>query len=138
MREWIRDHLPKGSTVIIAFMYATWVGYIAAQVWVHQTCSYVSPSGTYTSVWLPSEVTYGTAALFIAETVSLARLKMAKEGYDVKPKKQNTFLSKLGLTGLEDFDEDAVNVAAKHAKEATDEGKTAKPQVLGDRGGVSR
>ena len=98
---------PKGSTVIIAFMYATWCGYLALQVW----CK--SVTGSY----LPAEVTYGTAALFIAETVSLARLKMAKEGTQVRPKKPNSFLSKVGVPGIEDFEDEVQQVQQSKTKE---------------------
>ena len=89
---------PKGSTVIIVFMYATWICYLAFQLYVK----------TRTGAWLPSEVTYGTAALFIVETVSLARLKLAKEGNVLPDKPTNTFASKLGISsGMETFEEDA-------------------------------
>jgi len=97
---------PKGSTVIIAFMYATWTGYLAFQAWCKLTID----------AFLPSEVTYGTAALFIVETVSLARLKLAKEGNHLPARKQNPFLSKIGLAEVPDFEEEAQNESAKHAK----------------------
>lgn len=93
----------KGSSVIIAAMYITWIAFIAAQVWIRIT----------TQSWLPAEMTYGTASLFIVETVSLARLKMAKEGGNPGPKKSNTFLSRLGAD-VPDFEEEAQK-AAKHA-----------------------
>lgn len=89
---------PKGSTVIIVFMYATWILYLAFQVYVRTRCG----------AWLPSEVTYGTAALFIVETVSLARLKLAKEGNVLPDKQTNAFASKLGISSsMETFEEDA-------------------------------
>ncbi len=91
---------PKGSTVIIAFMYATWVGYLLLQIWCRQSLG----------AFLPVEVTYGTAALFIAETVSLARLKMAKEGAELPPKRQNAFLAKMGVS-VDDFEEEAQKAA---------------------------
>ena len=91
-----RSRSPKGSTVIIAFMYATWVGYLALQVWCKR----------FTGAYLPAEVTYGTAALFIAETVSLARLKMAKEGQPIGQRKANAFLGRMGMA-VEDFEEEA-------------------------------
>lgn len=89
---------PKGSTVIIVFMYLTWICYLMFQVHVRMSCG----------AWLPSEVTYGTAALFIVETVSLARLKMAKEGTVLNKRTTNAFASRLGLSStLETFEEDA-------------------------------
>lgn len=106
-----RLRAPKGSTVIIAFMYATWIGYLAFQVHVK----------TKTGAWLPSEVTYGTAALFIVETVSLARLKMAKEGTTLDKKQANAFASKLGLSStLDSFEQDAQKISDENrAKAAT-------------------
>ncbi len=95
---------PKGSTVIIAFMYATWCAYLALQVWCKR----------FTGAYLPAEVTYGTAALFIAETVSLARLKMAKEGQPIGQRKANAWLGKMGAAP-DDFEEEA----QKALKEAT-------------------
>lgn len=101
-----RPHGPKSSTVIIAFMYATWVGYLALQVW----CKH------FTGAYLPAEVTYGTAALFIAETVSLARLKMAKEGQPIGQRKANAFLGKMGVA-VDDFEEEAQKAAPKEVKQ---------------------
>lgn len=99
---------PKGSTVIIVFMYATWIAYLFFQVAVK----------LHTGAWLPSEVTYGTAALFIVETVSLARLKMAKEGTALDKKPTNAFASRLGLSStLDSFEQDAQKISeANQAK----------------------
>lgn len=97
---------PKGSTVIIAFMYATWVCYLMLQVWCKQT------AGAY----MPQEVTYCTAALFIAETVSLARLKMAKEGQPIGQRKANAFLGKMGVA-VDDFEEEAQKASPKEVKQ---------------------
>lgn len=92
----------KGSTVIIAFMYATWVGYILFQAHFYaQTLSF-----------LPSEMTVATAALFIGETVALARLKMAKEGTPLKAK-QNQWLTRLGIAES-DIEQDALNTSAQN------------------------
>lgn len=95
---------PKGSTVIIVFMYLTWILYLGFQLHVR----------TKTGAWLPSEVTYGTAALFIVETVSLARLKLAKEGNEIPEQQNNVFLSKLGLNSLETFEQDVQEVSKKN------------------------
>lgn len=103
---------PKGSTVIITFMYLTWVIYIVALVAIHLIAG----------EWLPTEVTLCTAALFIAETVSLARLKMAKEGINVGEKKNNSFLEQAGVMDIPDFEEEVQKVVeAKHARK-DDEG----------------
>ena len=88
---------PKGSTIIIVFMYLTWIGYLALQLWAKKNIG----------AFLPMEVTYGTAGLFIIETVSLARLKMAKEGEKIGQKTTNTFLQKLGLGNMTDFEQEA-------------------------------
>lgn len=100
--------LIKGSTIIITMMYLTWVAYLALQIYCYQTMH----------VFLPSEITFGTAALFIVETVSLARLKMAKEGTDVTTVSgSNAFLQKLGLGNMETFENEVKQEVAKHKKE---------------------
>ena len=86
----------KGSTIIITFMYLTWIAYIVESVKVY----------TLVGEWLPTEITVATAGLFIVETVSLARLKMAKEGTDVGEKKSNPFLEQIGLSDMPDFEEE--------------------------------
>lgn len=98
---------PKGSTIIITFMYVTWVIYIIALVAVHQIAG----------EWLPTEVTLCTAALFIAETVSLARLKMAKEGVKLPKKENNSFLEQAGVPSVPDFEGEVQEVIkGKHLK----------------------
>ena len=102
----------KGSTVIITFMYLTWVIYIVALVAIHLIAG----------EWLPTEVTLCTAALFIAETVSLARLKMAKEGVKLPEKKDNTFLEQAGVGNIPDFEEEVQEIVnGRHARK-DDEG----------------
>lgn len=102
---------PKGSTVIITFMYVTWVLYLIAMV------------GVYTIVgeWFPSEVTFATAALFIAETVSLARLKMAKEGTNIGRKKNNQMLEQIGIYNDSEFEEMAQKINKENYKEEYEE-----------------
>lgn len=97
---------PKGSTIIIALMYVTWTAYVMLQAWCRLAIG----------AFLPPEVTYGTAALFIAETVSLARLKMAKEGSALPQKRPNPFLAKLGISDVPDFEEETQLESAKHAQ----------------------
>lgn len=95
----------KGSTVCIIAMYVGWIGYVLAQgicYWRLHT-------------FLPVEVTWGTVGLFLVETVSLARLRMAKEGMPIKDKIANPILKKLGVE-LPDFEDEAQEAAAKHAK----------------------
>jgi hypothetical protein len=100
---------PKGSTIIICFMYATWILYLVFQLYVRTKCG----------AWLPSEVTYGTAALFIVETVSLARLKMAKEGTTLDKKPTNAFASRLGLSStLDSFEQDAQKISEENQAKA--------------------
>ena len=99
---------PKGSTIIITFMYVTWVIYIIALVAIH----------IIAGEWLPAEVTMATAGLFIVETVSLARLKMAKEGVKLPDKENNTFLEQVGIGDMPDFEDEVQEVIkGKHAKE---------------------
>lgn len=83
----------KGSTVCIALMFATWVGYLIA------CFAYHSVSKT----WPPAELTYATCLLFVVETWQLARFKLAKErGSEDRAKailaEENTFIS--GKTGI--------------------------------------
>ena len=102
----------KGSTVIITFMYLTWVIYIIALVCIH----------LITDEWLPTEATLCTAGLFIAETVSLARLKMAKEGVKLQEKNDNTFLEQAGVGNIPDFEEEVQEIVnGRHARK-DDEG----------------
>ena len=94
----------KGSTICIAAMYVLWIAYICAQIWEYANYQ----------MWLPSEVTYATAACFIVETVSLARIKLAKEGNDVPARKSNQFLSKLGLASESELEEVVAEINAKN------------------------
>lgn len=91
----------KGSTVIIAAMYVLWIWYIVAQVWTY---------ANYGS-WIPSEMTYATAACFIVETVALARIRMAKEGYIVPKKKPNQFLQRIGIAEDDELEEVAQEIS---------------------------
>ena len=97
----------KGSTVIISFMYATWVGYILFQAHFY----------TQTLSFMPSEMTIATAALFIGETVALARLKMAKEGTTLEAK-QNQWMTRLGISESE-LEQDALKISAENGKRET-------------------
>lgn len=100
----------KGSTVIIAAMYALWIAYIIAQIWTY---------ARYHS-WLPSEITYGTAACFIVETVALARLKMAKEGTVLPAKKSNQFLQRLGLVDTSELEDLAQEISTENERKNND------------------
>ena len=91
----------KGSTVIIAAMYVLWIWYIVAQVWTY---------ANYGSL-IPSEMTYATAACFIVETVALARIRMAKEGYIVPKKKPNQFLQRIGIDEDDELEEIAQEIS---------------------------
>lgn len=97
---------PKGSTVCITVMFAGWIAYVIGQGWFY----------VHFKTWLPVELTWGTAALFLGECVSLARLKLAKERQPVVTKKVNPMLTKVGITDLPDF-EDEVQQAAADASE---------------------
>lgn len=110
MRGKHRKRRIKGSTVIICIMYATWIGYLAFQAHYYQQ----------NFTFLPAEVTVATAALFIGETVALARLKMAKEGATLKPK-QNQFMQQLGIAES-GFEQDAMEESAKRAEREADHG----------------
>lgn len=98
---------PKGSTVIIAFMYLTWIAYLALQIWCYST----------QFTFLPSEVTIATAGLFITETASLAALKMRKEGTKA-PNSDNHHLSSIGASGsvFDSLIDETIEDSAKHAR----------------------
>lgn len=119
---------PKGSTVCIAVMFIGWTAYVIAQGWYY----------AHFTAWLPMEITWGTIGLFLVETVSLARLKMAKEGQPIKDKIVNPMLKKLGVE-LPDFEAEVQLEAAKQEKERTNDGReTDEPEALDGDGGVPR
>lgn len=94
----------KGSTVIIAAMFAAVIAYVATDIWCY---------ATYRS-WIPYDASAIVGACFVAETVSLAKLKMAKERGqvgDYSRKTSNSFMQRLGVTSLTDFSEEAVEAA---------------------------
>lgn len=103
-----RPKLPvRSSTVIIALMYVTVVGYVVLDTWMYLT--------SYT--FLPMDATALVGACFVAETVSLARLRMAKEqGRPMPAKADNPYLAQLGASGLPDFEpevQDALSTPQK-------------------------
>lgn len=91
----------KGSSIVITAMYVLWIWYIVAQVWTY---------ANYGS-WLPAEMTYATAACFIVETVALARIRMAKEGYVLPKKKANQFLQRIGIAEEDELEELAQEIS---------------------------
>lgn len=94
----------KGSTVIIFFMFLAVIAYVAVDIWCYKNL--------YS--WVPYDASAIVGACFVAETVSLAKLKMAKEDgrkADYSKKMTDPFSSKLGIDGLEDFSEEAVDAA---------------------------
>lgn len=103
----------KGSTVIITAMYVLWICYICAQVWTFSL---------YHS-WLPSEVTYGTAACFIVETIALARLKMAKEGAVLPAKKSNQFLQRIGLSDTSELEDVTQEISDANERKTNHDGE---------------
>ena len=119
----------KGSTIIIFLMYVTWIAYLFLQIWCKQ----------HTNAFLPAEVTYGTAALFIVETVSLARLKMAKEGASVPAKTANSFLQRLGLGNVSDFENEvqAAQARSKANGQTANSEQVNQSQVVANNSGVS-
>lgn len=97
----------KGSSVIISFMYFGVLWYVGAQMFCFWRLG----------VFLPPEVTYGFFAAFIVETISLARLKMTKEGDVLKPKAVNAFIERLGIGNIETFEDDAQEMSRKNREE---------------------
>lgn len=104
MAEHLERHGIKGSTVIITVMFLAVIAYVAVDIWCYQNLH----------SWIPYDASAIVGACFIAETVSLAKLKMAKEDNrkaDYSKKSPNSFMTKLGVTNLNDFSEEAVQVA---------------------------
>lgn len=96
----------KGSTVIISVMFCAVVAYVAVDIWCY---------ATYHS-WIPYDASAIVGACFVAECVSLAKLKMAKEQgrkADYSKKANNSFMTKLGITSLTDFSDEAVQAASE-------------------------
>ncbi|MDO4290279.1 MAG: hypothetical protein Q4C41_03500 [Eggerthellaceae bacterium] len=104
----------KGSSVVITAMYVLWIWYICAQVWTFANYS----------AWLPSEVTYGTAACFIVETIALARIKLSKEGYVLPNKKPNQFLQRIGIVDGSELEEITQEISKENEKENNHDGET--------------
>ena len=98
----------KGSTIIISVMFCAVVAYVAVDIWCY---------ATYHS-WIPYDASAIVGACFVAECVSLAKLKMAKESgrkADYSRKASNSFMTKLGVTSLTDFSDEAVQAANDEA-----------------------
>lgn len=94
----------KGSTVIILFMFLAVIAYVTVDIWCYKNL--------YS--WIPYDASAIVAACFVAETVSLAKLKMAKEDgrkADYSKKMTDPFSNQLGIGGLEDFSDEAVDAA---------------------------
>jgi len=83
-----------GSTVIISIMFLSTIAYILFNAWYY----------TLYYSFMPMEITYGFFAVFCVETVSLARLKMAKEGTKLQAKTDNPLLQNLGIYSMPDFE----------------------------------
>lgn len=83
-----------GSTIIISIMFVSTIAYILFNAWYY----------TMYYAFMPMEITYGFFAVFCVETVSLARLKMAKEGTKVSAKTENPMLQNLGIYSMPDFE----------------------------------
>lgn len=91
-----KDKGPKGSTIIISVMFVATVAYVALNTWLLLRIGFC----------LPSDVTYLVGAVFVSETVSLARLKMSKEqGKSTPQPQQNKELQNLGIYEHRGFDD---------------------------------
>lgn len=96
MAKHIKRRSGLGTTVCVAVMFVSCVWYILYQSWFY----------LYAGSFLPMEVTYGFFAVFCFETVSLARLSMAKQRGAAKlPERAgNPALEMLGLYSAPDFE----------------------------------
>jgi len=91
----------SGFTVCVLVMFLSTVAYILYQSWFF----------TRTGSFLPMEVTYGFFAVYCFETVSLARLSIAKQrikngesNVRLPEKGENPMLQSLGLYSGQDFE----------------------------------
>lgn len=108
MAEHMTSRGPKGSTIIILFMFLAVIAYVAVDIWCYKNLH----------SWIPYDASAIVAACFVAETVSLAKLKMAKEDgrkADYSKKTTNSFMTKLGVSNLQDFSDEAVAAASASA-----------------------
>ena len=94
----------RGSTVIIAVMFASWVAFVAATVWIR----------LIVGDWLPSEIIVASAGLFITELACLAKIRMAKEGAKAPPQ-SNSEMDQMGA-GESRFASVLDEVNGKHAR----------------------
>ncbi len=104
MAEHLRRRGVRGSTVIITVMFASVVAYVAVDIWCYSQ---------YKS-WIPYDTSAIVGACFVAETVTLAKIKMAKEDgrkADYSKRSGNSFLTKVGVTDMPDFTEEAVTIS---------------------------
>ncbi len=101
MASHAKSRAPKGSTVIISVMFVTIVAYVLLDVWCYRELR----------SWMPYDLSALIGAAFVVEIVNLAKLKMAKEDgrrpdYAAKATADG-FTSKLGISNLPDFAEEA-------------------------------
>jgi len=93
----VAKHMKKkisGFTVCVLVMFLSTIWYILYQSWFY--AKYVT--------FLPMEVTYGFFAVYCFETVSLARLSIAKQKAKLPEKTNNPALEMLGLYSAPDFE----------------------------------
>lgn len=115
MADHMEKHGIKGSTIIILLMFLAVVVYIAVDIWCYKNFH----------SWIPYDASAIVGACFVAETVSLAKLKMAKEEGrrgDYSKKGTNSWMSKLGVSQIPDFSEEAVSAAQGSVDTATTKG----------------
>lgn len=112
MPRFTRKCSVRSSTVIILVMYFTVVGYVLFDAWFYATY--------YT--FLPMDATTIVAACFVVETVSLARLRIAKEsGKPMPAKVENPFAATLGAA-VPDFEpevQETLNEQQPNTKEVS-------------------
>lgn len=94
----------RGSTIIIAVMFASWVAFIIAAVYIR----------LLVGDWLPSEIIVASAGLFITELACLAKIRMAKEGAKA-PEQSNSEMDQIGA-GESRFSEVLEETNGKHAR----------------------
>lgn len=108
------DHMRKkkisGFTVCVLVMFVSTIWYILYQSWFYNQYS----------TFLPMEVTYGFFAVYCFETVSLARLSIAKNKARLPEKAGNPALEMLGLYSAPDFESDVQAIQNENEEQEMD------------------
>lgn len=100
----------SGFTVCVLIMFLSTIWYILYQSWFYD----------HYETFLPMELTYGFFAVYCFETVSLARLSIAKNKGKLPEKAGNPALEMLGLYSAPDFEPDVQEIQKENEEKGMD------------------